>query len=219
MTDYLPLLIAYLLGGIPFGIIVTRLAGKGDIRSYGSGNIGATNVARVCGFKTALWVYAGDIGKAAAAVLIAKWLYVALEITLLSPHLYFVIAAAICVLGSIFPLFLKFKGGKGVNASLGVVITLMPLEALGAFVVFLLIAFITRMISLASIISVSSFSIILLLEKYYFNRPIEMIYIFLGLALICFVIVSHRKNISRILNGSEPKFSPSSEKHEVNNHV
>ncbi len=219
MTDYLPLLIAYLLGGVPFGIIITRLSGKGDIRSYGSGNIGATNVARVCGFKTAIWVYVGDIGKAAVAVLIAKWLYREFNITLLSPDLYFVIAAGVCVLGSIFPLFLKFKGGKGVNASLGAVLTLMPLEAVSAFAVFLLIAFLTKYISIASIIAVSSFTIIMLFEKYYFNQPIEMIYIILGLVLILFVIVSHRKNISRILDGTEAKFSASSEKNEVNSHV
>lgn len=219
MTDYLPFIIAYLLGGIPFGIIVTRLAGKGDIRSYGSGNIGATNVARVCGFKASLWVYVGDIGKSAVAVLIAKWLYSELEITLFNPHLYYVIAAGLCVLGSIFPLFLKLKGGKGVNASLGAVLTLMPLEAIGAFSVFLILALLTRMISIASIISVSSFSIFLIVEKYYFNRPIELIYILLGLVLFVFVIISHRKNIVRLLNGTEKKFSFSSEKSEVNNHV
>ncbi len=219
MTDYLPFLIAYLLGGIPFGIIVTRLAGKGDIRSYGSGNIGATNVARVCGFKTALWVYFGDIGKAAIAVLIAKWLYSELHITLFSPDVYFVVTAGVCVIGSIFPLFLKFKGGKGVNASLGSVITLMPLEALGAFAVFLILALLTRLISLASIIGVSSFTVILLLEKYYFNRPVETVYIILGILLACFVITAHRKNISRILNGSEKKFSISSKNNEVENHV
>ncbi len=219
MTDYLPFLIAYLLGGIPFGIIVTRLAGKGDIRSYGSGNIGATNVARVCGFKTALWVYLGDIGKAAVAVLLAKFLYYELNITLLSPDVYLVVTAGICVIGSIFPLFLKFKGGKGVNASLGAVITLMPLEALGAFAVFLIFAFLTRLISLASILGVSSFTIILLLEKYYFLRPVNTVYIILGILLACFVIIAHRKNIIRILNGSEKKFSISSKNNEAENHV
>ncbi len=219
MTDYLPFLIAYLLGGIPFGIIVTRLAGKGDIRSYGSGNIGATNVARVCGFKTALWVYAGDISKAAASVLLAKFLYRELSITLFAPDLYYVITAGICVLGSIFPLFLKFKGGKGVNASLGSVLTLMPLEALGAFLIFLLIAIPTRLISLASIIGTTSFSLFLLIEKFYFNKPIETVYIVLGLLLAFFVIVSHRKNIVRIINGTESKFSTSSKKNEVENHV
>lgn len=219
MIEYLPFLIAYFIGGIPFGIIVTRLAGKGDIRSYGSGNIGATNVARVCGFKTAIWVYIGDMGKAAVAVLIAKWLYGELNITLFYPDLYIVIAAGVCVLGSIFPLFLKFKGGKGVNTSMGSVVTLMPIEALSAFSIFLILAFLTRFISLASIIGVSSFTIILFFEKYYFDRPVDNIYIILGLLLACFVIASHRKNIVRLLNGTESKFSTSSKKNEAENNV
>ena len=219
MIDYLPLLIAYILGGIPFGIIVTRLAGKGDIRSYGSGNIGATNVARVCGFKTALWVYVGDIGKVAAAVLIAKYFYYNFNIILLDPDLYFVTAAFVCVIGSIFSVFLSFKGGKGVNASLGAVIILMPLAAIGAFTIFLIVAFITRLISLASLISVPSFTAILLVEKYGFNQTIDNVYIILGSVLAVFVVVSHRKNIIRLYNGTETKFSPSSQKSKVENNV
>ncbi len=219
MLDFLPLLLAYLIGGIPFGIIVTRLAGKGDIRSYGSGNIGATNVARVCGFKTALWGYVGDMGKAAAAVLLAKFLYYELNITLFSPDLYFVISAGVCVLGSIFPLFLKFKGGKGVNASMGSVITLMPIEALVAFAVFLIVAFSTRLISLASIIGVPFFTIVLLIEKYYFHQHVDNIYFVLGIILGIFVVASHRKNITRILNGTETKFAPSFKKSEEEQNV
>ena len=219
MLEYLPFVLAYFIGGIPFGIIVTRLAGKGDIRSYGSGNIGATNVARVCGFKTAIWVYVGDIGKAAVAVLLAKYMYSKFGFSILAPELYFVITAGLCVIGSIFPIFLKFKGGKGVNASLGSVITLMPLEALSAFAVFLILAFMTRLISLASIIAVSSFTVILLFEKYYFHHQVDILYIVLGLLLAFIVIYAHRKNILRIIDGTEKKFSSKSQSKEAENHV
>lgn len=109
--------------------------------------------------------------------------------------------------------------GKGVNASLGSVITLMPIEAVSAFAVFLILAFITRLISLASIIAVSSFSIILLVEKYYFHRHVDNLYIVLGLLLALIVFYAHRKNVKRILDGTEKKFSTKSKSPEVENHV
>lgn len=219
MIDFIPIIIAYLLGSIPFGIIVTRIAGKGDIRKQGSGNIGATNVARVCGFKTALWVYVGDMGKAACAVLIAKWFAGSYELTLMYPDLLFVLTAAAAVLGNVFSVYLKFKGGKGVNAAMGSVVTLMPYEAILAFMIFLILALLTRYISIGSIIGVSSFFVILAIEKYFLHQTINMVYIYLGLILSILVFVTHRKNIVRLFSGTESKISFSSKKKEANSHV
>ena len=115
---------AYLIGAIPFGWIVARLAGVGDIRSHGSGNIGATNVARVAGFKVAIWVYVGDILKGVAAVALAQW-YAATYGAPFNVALFTILAGLIAILGHIFPVYLRFKGGKGVNTALGVLLLLL----------------------------------------------------------------------------------------------
>src|SRR3972149_965893 len=122
LTVGLPLLGAYLLGGVPFGLISSRLCGVPDIRSQGSGNIGATNVWRVVGPKAGIWVLVLDVGKGAAAVLAARLI----DQTLVSHDLFLTGCAAAAIVGHVFPIYLRFKGGKGVNTALGVMITLLP---------------------------------------------------------------------------------------------
>ena len=219
MIDIIPIIIAYLLGSVPFGILVTRLAGKGDIRKYGSGNIGATNVTRVCGFKYAVLVYIGDIGKAVLAVLIAKWMYTAFNLTLIQPDLLYVLTAAACVLGSVFSVFLKFKGGKGVNTALGSVLTLMPYESIIGFLMFLFVAAIFRYISLGSVIGALTFFIIVAVQKFYLHQDISTVFVCLSFVLVSLIVITHLKNIKRIFKGTENKFSFSSKKKEANQHV
>ena len=112
MLISLTILTAYLIGAIPFGIIISRIFGIKDIRNEGSGNIGAANVWRVVGYKAAVWVFIADIGKGAVAILMAEAAYNNLNLSFYSLDLFLAICGAAVVIGHIFPVFLKFKGAK-----------------------------------------------------------------------------------------------------------
>lgn len=204
-----PVLLAYLLGSIPFGVIVSRVAGIGDIRTVGSGNIGATNVWRAAGFKIALWVYLGDIGKGVLAVLLAKFYLNRFPLTSMSGEVYLVITALACVLGSIFSLYLGFKGGKGVNTALGTILTLMPIEAVIALAVFFIILLFSKMVSLGSILAAITLLLTLLVERFVMLREVAPVYIGLVTLLVLVILYTHRSNIKRILNGTENKIGSS----------
>ena len=130
MVWLLPVIIAYLLGAIPFGLLVPRMFGVRDIRQHGSGNIGATNATRVRGFQRAVWVYVGDIAKGAAAVLLARWYALHYPIPFDTIHPYLVICALAAVVGHVFPVYLGLKGGKGVNTALGVMLDGPAIQAM-----------------------------------------------------------------------------------------
>jgi glycerol-3-phosphate acyltransferase PlsY len=180
--------LAYLLGSIPFGLILTRLAGFGDIRSIGSGNIGATNVLRTGNKKLAAGVLLLDCLKGVATVLIAK--SVAPEFTQAS--------ALAAVLGHMFPVWLKFKGGKGVATGIGVIAALhWPTGAI-VFLSWLPIVFALRISSLATLI-VSLFVPIALAL---FGR-LDLVP--LSLAIVALIFYKHKANICRILDRTEPK--------------
>lgn len=197
------LLLAYLLGAIPFGLLVARWFGISDIRSHGSGNIGATNVWRVAGPKAAVWVYALDIGKGVVAVLIAR----AVTQSWLPRDTFLVLTALAAVLGHVFPVYMRFRGGKGVNTGLGVIATLLPLEALICLVVFVIVVAFSRYISLGSIIGSISLASVVGIERQLLDRQIAVIYLYLTIVLALLVIATHWKNIGRILNGTENHFS------------
>lgn len=203
MLTVATLVVAFLLGAIPFGLLIARLFGVADIRKHGSGNIGATNVYRVLGAKAAVWVFAADIGKGVAAVLLAKYVVSNLELPWLPADIYLVLSATIVILGHIFTPFLRFKGGKGVNTMLGSLITLLPIECLIALGVFLLIFLPFRMVSLASILATCSLFFILLVEAKMFDNPVASVYYYVAAGLAILVIITHRANISRILSGTE----------------
>lgn len=206
MLTLWPIAIAYLLGSVPSGLLIARAFGVSDIRKLGSGNIGATNVWRVAGAKAAVWVFIADIGKGALAVYLAK----------LNPgqmiggDLFLVLAAVAAVLGNVFPLFLNFKGGKGVNTSLGTMLVLLPLETGICLLVFAVVVSITRYISLGSILGVVALVLSLTLETQVLNRDISNIYLYLATVLALVVIVTHRQNIKRLINHTESRFSFSS---------
>jgi len=197
------LVLAYVLGAIPFGLLVGRWFGVRDIRNHGSGNIGATNVWRVAGPKAAIWVYALDIGKGVIAVLIARavsqeWL----------PHdTFLVLTAMSAVMGHVFPVYMGFKGGKGVNTGLGVIATLLPLEALVCFVVFVVVVMLSRYISLGSIVASLSLASLVAIERQLMGKQIAVIYLYLVIALALLVISTHWRNIGRILRGTESRFT------------
>ena len=204
MSFYLYLIIAYLTGGVPFALIVGYLAGQGDIRKKGSGNIGATNVWRLAGPFPALFVFAGDIGKGVAAVLIGSLFYQPdWPVSLSNAAL---IAGILAVLGHTFSPYLRFRGGKGVNTVLGVFVSLMLIETLIAVGVFLVTVLVFRYISLGSMIGTLTLAIIVWIEKLALNRPIENSYLAVSAIMAAFILFTHRQNIKRLLSGTENRF-------------
>ena len=184
-------LLGYALGSIPFGLLLTRAAGLGDVREIGSGNIGATNVLRTGSRKLAVATLVLDAAKGAAAVLIAGWLW---------PDLPQAegIAAIAAFLGHLFPVWLRFRGGKGLATGLGIVATLHWQSALVLSAVWLLVAIVTRYSSLSGMTAAIAAPVAAAL----FGR-IDLAILFLGFALL--ILWKHRSNIGRLLRGEEPK--------------
>src|SRR5208282_3095217 len=193
--------VGYLLGSIPFGYLLVRMLKGEDVRATGSGNIGATNVARkspALGIATLLL----DAAKGLAAVLLARLLFI-------GPHqpLIMTTAAFFAVLGHLFPIWLRFRGGKGVATSLGAFILLTPKSILGMVVLFLIIAVAFRYVSLGSVAVAAAFPLLVwALQEY--QDPRQLIFIVLVSAL---VIWKHRQNIGRLATGTESKFRTNSE--------
>ncbi len=188
--DLLAALISgYLFGSIPFGYLVTRLAGLGDIRKIGSGNIGATNVLRSGRKGLAAATLLLDGGKGAGAVLLAGLWGSDPQLT----------AALGAVLGHIFPLWLRFRGGKGVATLLGVLLALAWHAGLAACATWLLVAGLLRYSSLASLVSLAAAPLYIWL----FTRDLQLVELIAVLAVL--VWICHRANIARLLKGEEPK--------------
>jgi len=204
MNFYLYLITAYAIGGVPFGLAAGYMAGVGDVRKKGSGNIGATNVWRVAGGKAALIVFVGDIGKGVAAVGLAHLLFNSgwpFDL-----HAAALIGGFVAVLGHSFSPFLKFRGGKGVNTALGVFVTILPLETIIALVVFLVVVFVSRYISLGSVLAAVVMAAMLWIERLTGLRPVEDIYLAAGTLLAVLILVTHRQNIKRLCQGNENRF-------------
>jgi glycerol-3-phosphate acyltransferase PlsY len=184
--------VAYLIGSVPFGLILTRLAGAGDVREIGSGNIGATNVLRTGRKGLALATLALDVLKGALPVWLAY--------RYLGPDMA-VVAGLGAVLGHCFPIWLKFRGGKGVATAAGVVVALTPLVAAIAVGVFMVIVLATRYVSLGSILGAIAAA-----PSAYLMGHVQAAELYLLLALI--IVLKHAGNVRRLLQGSEAKFSP-----------
>jgi glycerol-3-phosphate acyltransferase PlsY len=187
--------LAYLLGSIPFGYLLVKVFRNEDIRTTGSGNIGATNVARSGAKGLGIATLLLDLGKAFLAVKIAQHL---------APGDYdlAVVAAVAAILGHVFPIWLGFRGGKGVASALGVFIALTPAAAACTFGVFLIVVLITRYVSLASIVGSATFPLFGL----YFVHPRTPIVIIGFLFIPILIIVKHHANIGRLLAGTESRF-------------
>ncbi len=202
-------LIGYLLGSIPFGLIISRRRAKIDIRQYGSGKTGGTNVLRTLGRKAFLMVAFLDIAKGALAVVFAG-LIVGQEFMIvgnsgLGPLFARVIAALAAMSGHIWPVFLKFKGGRGVATFLGGLIALCPVAGLFSGEALIIGAGLSGFASLGSIIGVVGAYTILVPLTIIYGFPIEYLgYVMIGTLLILFV---HRDNIKRLLAGKERKLN------------
>jgi len=193
---------AYLLGSIPFGLLVAKSRGV-DIRNVGSKNIGATNVWRVMGRKWGLLTFFFDFIKGLVAVLAAKWVaWLGLEL-MLSANGAGIVAAIAVILGHNFPVWLKFKGGKGVATSLGVVFGLVPIAAALGFTLWIILFFTTRYVSVASIFAAISVPIFA-----WFFYPGQTSLIGISAVAAALIVLRHKANIQRLLNGTENRFTP-----------
>jgi glycerol-3-phosphate acyltransferase PlsY len=191
------LMISYLLGSLPLGVLLARRYGHFDLTQRGSGNIGATNVARVVGEKAGLLTLIGDIAKGLLPVL-------AFSLVIGSDNwqkqAIIALAGLASFLGHLYPIFLWFKGGKGVATSTGVFLGICPLAVLVDAILFLIVFWRWRYVSLASLSSVAAMPILigLLSDK--------KLYILLGVIMACLIFYRHQENIKRLLKGIEPTF-------------
>ena len=187
------MIVAYILGSIPNALWIGKVFKGIDVREHGSKNTGSTNAARVLGAKLGILTLILDISKGAIPTLIA---------TMLLDSSISVILVGICaLLGHSFSIFMKFKGGKAVATTVGVFIVLVPGAILLAAVIFFLVFGITRYVSLSSMIGAISLPIWIIL--FYKNIPLTIF----GMIIAILIIVRHKSNIQRLLNGTESKFS------------
>jgi acyl phosphate:glycerol-3-phosphate acyltransferase len=188
----LVIVLAYLCGSVPTGVILTKRLGL-DIRQMGSGNVGATNVARSAGKKVGLFTLLGDIVKGLIPVLVVR--FFALGETALA------CAAVAALLGHVFSPFLGFSGGKGVATGLGVLLGVAPPVILLALFFFIATFAVSRIVSLASLVAAAATPLLL----WWFAYPHARIYA--GTLIALLIIIRHYENIVRLLNGQEQKFS------------
>lgn len=214
MRPALVIVIAYLLGSIPFGYLIVRAKQGADITQTGSGGIGATNVSRSAGKVAGVLTLLLDALKGAAAVLIAMWVLSAPAMGALrgaplqSSAAWWVAAAALAVMiGHIFPVWLKFRGGKGVATGVGVFLVLMPAVVGIAALIFVGIVLLTRYVSLGSMVAALSIPALALLKHKFVSPHVNfaplMTVAVVGALLIVF---AHRENVGRLLLGRESKF-------------
>ncbi len=189
-VDLVILLFSYLLGAVPFGLLISKLRGV-DIRRHGSGNIGATNVLRNVGKKEALITLLADIGKGAIPVVVAAKFSAA-------PHMQ-AVSGFLSVVGHNFPVYLKFRGGKGVATSLGVMLAYYPPAGAFGVLCWLVVAFTTKYSSLSALIAFGILPLFMIL----FKGIGEGFYLTTLIGLM--IILRHHANIRRLIKGTEPR--------------
>ena len=198
------ILAGYLVGSFPSGYLAARIAGR-DIRKEGSGNIGATNVLRVLGKRYGYPVFFLDTFKGFMAARVTLFAVSRMPVARDYAELYACLAATACIIGHSFPIWLKFKGGKGVATSAGAFLGLVPLAAIPAFIIWIVVFETTRYVSVASVIaSISVPVMIAILVRMKMTQGAVFLYFASALALL--VVWRHRANFSRLLKGTEQRF-------------
>lgn len=200
MKELVLIVTAYLIGSIPTALIISRYFFGIDIREYGSGNMGATNTFRVLGSKFGTVVMVGDMLKGIFAVALYNLLPYYLTNELDRTNLMIGLGLA-SVLGHIYPLWAQFRGGKGVATLFGMVLTIQPFVGVSCVGVFLLVLFLTRYVSLSSILAGVALPICVL---WIYNEK-EVFYRVFAVAVAALVVLTHQKNISRLLKGNESR--------------
>lgn len=200
MNEVLLIILSYLIGSIPTSVWVSKYFFGVDIRDYGSGNAGATNTYRVLGSRWGTFVMIVDVLKGVLAT--SLYILIPYYLTEEIDRTNFMVGLGLAsVVGHIFPIFAEFKGGKGVATLFGMVIAIQPAVALCCVGVFLLVLFLTRFVSLSSILAGVAFAVFIL---FIWNER-EPLYRLFAVAVALMVILTHQKNINRILKGTESK--------------
>ena len=217
------IVLSYLLGSLNSSIIVVRLLKGEDIRKFGSGNAGLTNTLRCFGKLPALLTLIGDLLKGIVAVLLCKLLCVLLGVGMgvdNDPHFIGYISGFFAVIGHIFPIYYGFKGGKGVLVGVSVFIVIDPVVFAILIGIFAVVLFISRYVSLSSIIATICCPPVTFLMQYFFEKEtmgLSIVYTVMTLPICITVIYMHRSNIERLKNGTENRFSFSGKKEEKDN--
>jgi acyl phosphate:glycerol-3-phosphate acyltransferase len=198
MKELLLIITAYLIGSIPTALIISKFFFGVDIREYGSGNMGATNTFRVLGSKYGTIVMVGDMLKGILAVSLYNLLPYYLTNELERTNLMIGLGLA-AVVGHIYPIWAQFRGGKGVATLFGMLLAIQPIVAASCVGVFLLVLFLTRYVSLSSILAGVALPICVL---WIYNEK-EVFYRVFAVAVAALVVLTHQKNISRLLKGNE----------------
>jgi glycerol-3-phosphate acyltransferase PlsY len=202
---------AYLLGSIPFGLLISK-SQRVDIRKLGSGNIGATNVFRTLGPKFGVMAFALDFFKGLIPVLLIKFLLPSSPSSALPLDFFQIMAGLFAMLGHIFPIYIGFKGGKGVATAAGLVTGILPIITLILILIWAIITFSTRYVSVASLTVAVLLPISILVKKFVLHYTDPSFYVFFfSIIISLFVIIRHRSNIVRLLNGTENRFGTKKE--------
>ena len=205
------LFVAYLIGSFPTALIAGKILKKIDIREHGSGNAGATNVFRVLGWKAGLVVLFIDMFKGFASV----WWIPGIAVVNPEIGVYIQILAGIAAIaGHIWTIFAKFRGGKGVGTAAGVFLGLQPGPVIICLFIFIGVVYKTKYVSLGSMIAAFLLPIILLVQKFFLQVEIEIPMIVLSILLALLIIITHRSNINRLIQGTESEFSFGKKKEE-----
>ena len=196
-------LVGYLLGSISFAILIMKLYTHKDIRDFGSGNAGMTNILRTLGKKAAALTLIGDLGKGVLAVVLARWVFslAGIENTAIGAY----VAGFFALIGHIYPLYFGFKGGKGILVSAGVILVLDPLLFPILIAVFLITVIFTKIVSLSSLVCCAVYPIATYVVHMLQGRP-ALIDTLLAVCISLIVVFMHRSNIKRLLNGTEARF-------------
>jgi len=206
-------IISYLIGSIPWGLIISKKFFGFDIRKKGSGNIGSTNVFRILGMKWGIIVQALDISKGVLAVLIASWIGKNISIPNITGFSDITViqfcAGLVAVFGHAFSIFAQFRGGKGINTALGMLIAIAPIDLSISILIFILAVILSGYISLGSISGALALpsSLFMRYNFLHINIPSYHFLIYATIALAVFIIYTHRKNIIRLLKGTENYFA------------
>ena len=205
MIEYaVVIIVSYLVGSIPSGLILGRIRGI-DVREYGSGNIGTTNVLRTLGKKFGAIVMAADLLKGVVAVLLARYV--------IGAPAGEMAAALAVVAGHDWSLYLRFRGGRGVATSAGALIVMAPLVAAAGIVTFVAVVALTRYVSLGSIAAAAGTVIVMAVFTALDRAPFEYL-IFIGIA-VALIVFQHRENVARLLAGTENKLGQKAEKRQT----
>jgi glycerol-3-phosphate acyltransferase PlsY len=190
---------SYLLGAIPFGFLLAKIFGGADVRKAGSGNIGATNVSRVAGPLAGILTLVFDAAKGSAAVLLAAHLTD-------NSALWMVVAGFLALIGHCYPVWLNFRGGKGVATAAGVFLVLSPAAMFSALAIFILVVIAWRFVSLGSLAAAASIPLLMYFLWAPHHAP-PLAVTFGSLAISTLVIYKHDANVQRLVEGTETKFS------------